>query len=67
MAFVRVQTTAGVAVQVYVNRTEHEQTVAFTPWQEGYAYECMEHGTLSDSTLTIGAYDYAVVVCRAVK
>ena len=67
MAFARVQSTAGVAVQIYVNRTEHEQTVDFQPWDNAYAYASTERGTLSGNTLTIGAYDYAVIVCHAVK
>jgi len=64
MAFVRVQEIAGTAVQIYINRSPHEQTVTFAPWNENYAYEKTERGLLSDNTLTLGAFDYAIVVCK---
>ena len=51
-------------MQIYVNRTEHEQTLEFQPWNADYVYDFTERGSLDGNTLTIGAYDYAVVVCR---
>jgi 4-alpha-glucanotransferase len=62
MAFVRVQESAGVAVQIYVNRSPYEQSMELCPWEEHYAYVRTEHGTLEGSTLKIAAYDYAAVV-----
>ncbi len=63
MAFARIQKTAGVAVQLYVNRTEHEQSVDFAPWREDYTVSSVERGTLGNGTVKIAPYDYAVIVC----
>ncbi len=63
MAFARVQKTAGVAVQIYVNRTEHEQSVEFKPWREDYVYAETERGALENGCVKVAPYDYAVIVC----
>ncbi len=63
-AFARVQKTAGVAVQIYVNRTEHEQSVEFRPWREDYVPEGTERGVLENGCVKIAPYDYAAVICR---
>ncbi len=63
MAFARVQEASDSAVQIYVNRTEHEQLVEFRPWREDYAVETTERGTLEGTALKVEPYDYAVVIC----
>lgn len=62
MAFVRVLETAGSAVQIYVNRTQHEQLVPFAPWREGYALTSMERGELTEGFVKIQPFDYAAAV-----
>ena len=62
MGFCRVQKTAGVAVQVYVNRSEHEQEVALAPWREDYVMDAVERGHVEGSTLRIPPHDYAAIV-----
>ncbi len=62
MAFCRVQKTAGVAVQTYVNRSDHEQIVELAPWREDYVMDAVERGNVEGNTLHIPPYDYAAIV-----
>lgn len=64
MAFARIQETAGTAVQIYVNRSQHEQFVPFAPCSENFVYEKTEHGTLEDNLIKLPPFEYAVVVCQ---
>ncbi|MDE5737812.1 MAG: glycoside hydrolase family 13 protein [Oscillospiraceae bacterium] len=64
MAFARIQETAGISVQIYVNRSQHEQHVNFQPCSEKYIYEKTEHGLLEDNFVKLQPFDYAVIVCR---
>ena len=64
MAFARHYKSAGIAVQIYVNRTDHEQQVGFVPFAEGYAAEKLERGTLENHIVHVAPFDYTVIVCR---
>ena len=64
MAFARLHESAGLAVQIYVNRSEQEQTLPFAPWNSQYAPSKIERGSLEHGTVRIAPYDYTVIVCR---
>ena len=64
MAFVRWHESARVAVHIYVNRSGQEQTVPFVPALEGYAFEHIEHGTITDGILHLEPFGYAVVIAN---
>ena len=64
MSFARTQDSAGVDVQIYVNRSQHEQQVAFQPCHENYTVDKIEHGILEDNLVKLPPFDYAVIVCR---
>ncbi len=63
-AFARVREADGTAVQIYVNRSPHEQTVELTPWNEKYSVAQIRRGGTENCCLKIGGYDYAVVVLK---
>ena len=65
IAFARTHEGSGYAVQLYVNRTEHEQHVQFTPWKENYRLSGIERGTMEGDSIRLAPFDYAVIVCRA--
>ena len=65
IAFARTHEGSGFAVQVYVNRSEHEQRVQFCPWKENYRLSGVERGTIEGDTVYLAPFDYAVIVCRA--
>ncbi len=67
MAFARVLKSAGSAVQIYVNRTQHEQLVPFAPWKESYTFTSMERGELADGSVKIQPFDYAAAVLTEPK
>ncbi len=64
MAFARYQESAGVAVQIYVNRSQHEQQVEFHPYSEKFVYDKTEHGLLEDNFVKLHPFEYAVIICR---
>jgi len=64
MAFARVLESAGVSVQIYVNRSQHEQYVNFSPVSDNFLYHRTEHGTFEDNTVKLAPFDYAVIICR---
>lgn len=64
MAFARIHEGAGIAVQIYVNRSGQTQEVTFQPWREDYKPSQIERGTLDSEKVTVAPYDYAVIICR---
>lgn len=66
MTFARGYASAGVAVQIYVNRTPHEQHLPFIPVQKNYAFDKTEHGVFDGKLVHVQPYDYAVIVCKKI-
>ena len=64
MAFARYHETAGIAVQIYVNRSQHEQYVEFCPYSDKFVYDKTEHGILEDNLVKLHPFEYAVIICR---
>ena len=64
MAFARYHESAGVTVQIYVNRSGQEQRVPFSPVFPDYELERIEHGTIEGDTIQLPPYEYAFIVCR---
>ncbi|MDE5754185.1 MAG: glycoside hydrolase family 13 protein [Oscillospiraceae bacterium] len=64
MAFARIQETAGISVQIYVNRSQHEQHVEFKPCSENFVFDQVERGVLEENFVKLQPFDYAVIVCR---
>ncbi len=64
MAFVRYYETAGVAVQIYVNRSQHEQWIPFQPFQESYLFDKAEHGLMEENTVKLPPFGYAALICQ---
>ena len=64
MAFARHQESAGIAVQIYVNRSQHEHHVEFQPYAENYVLDKIERGTLEENIIKLPPFEYAVIVCR---
>jgi len=64
MAFARYQDSAGIAVQIYINRSQHEHHVEFHPYAENYILDQIEHGTLEENMIKLPPFEYAVIVCR---
>ncbi len=63
VAFTRYLESAGEAVQIYINRSQHDQHVHFQPFQD-FTFDKVEHGTLEDQTIKLTPFNYAVVICR---
>ena len=61
MAFTRYLESAGEAVQIYVNRSQHDQQVEFQPY-ENYTVDKVEHGILEDNLVKLQPFGYAVIV-----
>ena len=67
MAFARYYESAGVTVQIYVNRSGDEQWVPFAPFQSECTLERIEHGVLEEDTVKLPPYGYAAIVCKRTK
>ena len=64
MAFARIQESAGTSVQIYVNRSQHEQFVQFAPCNENFVFEKVEHGILEDNLVKLPPFEYAAIICQ---
>lgn len=64
MAFARIHESAGISVQIYVNRSAQVQEVDFHPWREDYKVSYIERGEFEHEKIRIEPYDYIVLVCR---
>ena len=64
VAFARYHKSAGVSVQIYVNRSDQERCVELEHITDTYAVERVEHGRLEGNTVHIEPFGYTVVVTR---